>query len=59
MRKKKQKDANKADIFQRSGDSKRGEIPLFFIVKVPDSSHMSEHACMCRHMDIGRAKVYE
>ena len=28
---------------------------LFFTVKVPDSSHVTERACTCRHMDIGRA----
>ena len=26
-----------------------------FTIKVPDSSHVTEHACMCRHMDIERA----
>ena len=32
---------------------------FFFTIKVPDSSHVMQHACMHRHMDIGRANLYE
>ncbi|MDY3998259.1 MAG: hypothetical protein SOY73_04015, partial [Blautia sp.] len=30
-------------------------ITILFTIKVPDSSHVVKHACMRRHMDIGRA----
>ena len=30
-----------------------------FVIKVLDSSHVMEHACMRRHMDIGQANLYE
>ena len=30
-----------------------------FYYKVPDSSHVVWQACMRRHMDIGRANLYE
>ena len=33
--------------------------PPDFYEKVPDSSHVVQHACMRKHMDIGRANVYE
>ena len=47
-------------FFFNSSSHIHHNFPIYYIIiKVLGSSHVTEHACMRRHMDIGRANLYE